>query len=176
MKKLLLVLLAIAPMILVSCGGSDDGSKMSVSITLDDLDDYFDVKSYKIKTDVAEKGLENLEKAKGTLVLVVKRNNVEMKIKPSDIKWAELKGSTGTTGYKVFKADVDGIVRKLVKLEPGTVETLEIPIKIVDPYNRFNSDEENASYRQAHYDALTGVKGALSAISFDVELKGEDDD
>ena len=176
MKKLLLVLLAVVPMVLVSCGGGNAGSKSSVSVTLDDLDDYFDVKSYKIETDVAEKGLENLEKAKGTLILVVKRNKTEMKLKPSDILGAEVSGETASSNYKVFRADVDGIARKLVKLEPGTEETLEIPIKIIDPFNRWNSDEENLEKRQAHYDALTGVQGALSEIYMVVLLKGEDDD
>ena len=171
MKKLLLVLLAIIPAIFVSCGGDNEAKKSSVSITLAELDDYFDVKSYKLETDVAEKGLENLEKVKGTLVLVVKRNKEEMKLKPSDIEWAEIAGSTGTTSYKVFRADIDGIARKLVKMEPGAEETLEIPIKIIDPFNRFNSDEENLQNRQAHYDALTGVKGALTEIYMDIELK-----
>ena len=104
-----------------------------------------------------------------------------MKLKPSDIKWAEIEGSTEISSYKVFGADIDGIARKLVKLEPGTEETIEIPIKIYDPYNMFNSDEENQTLRQAHYDALTGVKGALNEISMSLEIKGksyddEDDD
>ena len=173
MKKLLLVLLAIVPMILVSCGGSSSGSKSSdnVSITLGEFDDYFDVKSYKLETNVAEKGLENLEKAKGTLTLVVKRNKEEMKLKPSDVLGAEVAGETAGSNYKVFRADVDGIARKLLKLQPGDEETLEIPIKIFDPFNSWNSDEENLQKRQAHYDALTGVKGALSEIYMYVELK-----
>ena len=86
-------------MILVSCGGGDGGSKSSgkVSVTLGDFDDYFDVKSYKLETDVAEKGLENLAKAKGTLILVVKRNKTEMKLKPSDILGAEIAGETASS-------------------------------------------------------------------------------
>jgi len=67
-------------------------------------------------------------------------------------------------------------VRKLIKVELGKEETIEIPIRIIDPYNQFNSDEENQKYRQAHYDALMGVKGALEAISFYIELVEEDDD
>lgn len=162
-------------MVFVSCGGGG-GTKPSAEtpVTLDELDDYFTVKSYKIESDVTEQGIENLEKAKGTLVLVLKRNKEEMKLKPSDIKYAEVAGATSVTSYKVFRADIDGIARKLVKIEPGTEETIEIPIKIIDPYNQWNSDEENLTKRQAHYDALTGVKGALSEIYFDVTLKDED--
>lgn len=175
MKKLLLLLIAAATMAFASCGG---GSKTSyqVPVTLDELDDYFTVKSYKLETNAAEKGLEHLSDAKGTLVLVLKRNKEEMKLKPSDIKYAEISGSTNLTSYYIFQADIDGIARKLVKVEPGKEETLEIPVRIIDPYNQFNSEEENQKYRQAHYDALTGVKGALEGISFDVELKDEDDD
>ena len=175
MKKLLLLLIAAATMAFASCGG---GSKTSyqVPVTLDELDDYFTVKSYKLETNAAEKGLEHLSDAKGTLVLVLKRNNEVMKLKPSDIDYAELEGTTSATGYKVFGADVDGIVRKLIKVEPGKEETIEIPIRIIDPYNQFNSDEGNQEYRQAHYEALTGVKGALEEISFYIELVDEDDD
>ena len=177
MKKLFLVLFAIATMGLVSCGNGDGKSSSDqVIITLDELDDYFTVKSYKLETNVAEKGIEHMADAKGTLTLVLKRNKEEMKLKPSDIKWADLEGGTVETSTKVFGADIEGVVRKLVKLEPGTEETLEIPVKIYDPFNRWNSDEENQKNRQAHYDALTGVKGALSEISFVITLKDDDDD
>lgn len=178
MKKMFVVLLAIAAMGLVSCGNEGGGGKTpegQAVVTLDELDDYFTVKSYKLETDVAEKGLEYLADAKGTLILVLKRNKEEMKLKPSDIKWAEVAGITNETGIKVFRADIDGVARKLVKLEPGDEETLEISVKIIDPYNRWNSDEENEKYRQVHYNALTGVKGAMSEIYFDVSLKDEDD-
>ncbi|MBQ6729168.1 MAG: hypothetical protein IJQ83_03465 [Bacteroidales bacterium] len=175
MKKLFLLLVAAAAMMFASCGG---GSKTSyqVPVTLDELDDYFTVKSYKLETNAAEKGLEHLSDAKGMLVLVLKRNKQEMKLKPSDIEYAELEGTTNETAYKVFGADIDGIVRKLIKVEPGKEETLEIPVRIYDPYNQFNSDEDNQRYRQIHYDALTGVKGAMEEIAFVVDLKDEDDD
>ena len=189
MKKLFLVLFAIVTIGLVSCGNGGENSSSSqasrskksssskVPVTLDELDDYFTVKSYKLETNVADKGLEHLADAKGTLTLVLKRNKEEMKLKPSDIEWAEVAGSTNETSYKVFQADIDGVARRLVKLEPGEEETLEIPVKIIDPYMEyFCTDEENQKMRQAHYDALTGVKGALSEIYFDVSLKGEDDD
>lgn len=177
MKKLFLLLVAAATMTFASCGGGGSStSSYQAQVTLDELDDYFTVKSYKLQTDVKEKGLEHLSDAKGTLVLVLKRNNEEMKLKPSDIDYAELEGTTVATGYKVFDADIDGIVRKLIKVEPGKEETLEIPIRIIDPYNQFNSDEENQKNRQAHYDALTGVKGALEEISFYIGLVDEDDD
>ncbi len=176
MKKMFLLLVAVTAMTFASCGGGSSSSSYQVPVTLDELDDYFNVKSYKLETNVAEKGLEHLADAKGTLTLILKRNKEEMKLKPSDIKYAEISGSTNLTSYYVFKADIDGIARKLVKVEPGKEETLEIPVRIIDPYNQFNSEEENQKYRQAHYDALTGVKGALEGISFDVELKDEDDD
>lgn len=174
MKKLYLVLFAIVAMGLVSCGGGKSSSQIPVS--LDVLDDYFTVKSCKLETNAAEKGLEHLADAKGMLTLVLKRNKEVMKLKPSDIEYAGLEGSTNATSYKVFDADIDGIAKKLVKLEPGAEETLEISVRIIDPYNRFNSDEENQRYRQAHYDALTGVKGALSEVSFYLSLKEEDED
>lgn len=177
MKKLFLVLFAIATMGLVSCGsGGGKSSSDQVAITLDELDDYFTVKSYKLETNVVEKGIEHMADAKGTLTLVLKRNKAEMKLKPSDIKYADLGGTTVETSYYVFRADIEGVVRKLVKIEPGSEETLEIPVKIVDPFNSWRSDEENQKSRQAHYDALTGVKGALSEISFDITLKDDDDD
>ena len=175
MKRLYLVLFAIATMGLVSCGNGGGKSSSQVPVTLDELDDYFTVKSCKLKTNVAEKGLEHLADAKGTLTLVLKRNKEDMKLKPSDIEWAEVAGSTEGSSYKVFTADIDGIARKLVKLEPGDKETLEIPVRIIDPHNSWNSDEENQKSRQAHYDALTGVKGALSEVYFDISLKDEDD-
>ena len=176
MKKLYLVLLAIVTMGLVSCGGGGGNSSSQAAVTLDELDDYYTVKSYKLETNVAEKGIEHLGDAKGTLTLVLKRNKEVMKLKPSDIEWAELEGSTEASGYKVFGADIDAVARKLVKVEPGAEETIEIPIKIIDPFNKFNSDEDNQRYRQAHYDALTGVKGALSEISISLELTEDDDD
>ena len=188
MKKMFVVLFAVVTMGLVSCGnggenssssqasGSKKSSSSKVPVTLDELDDYFTVKSYKLETDVADKGLEHLADAKGTLTLVLKRNKEEMKLKPSDIEWAEVAGTTNETIFEVFKADIDGIARNLVRLEPGDEETLEISVKIIDPYMEyFSTDEENQKRRQAHYDALTGVKGALSEIYFDISLKGEDD-
>ena len=176
MKKLYLVLLAVVTMGLVSCGGGGGNSSSQAAVTLDELDDYYTVKSYKLETNVAEKGIEHLEDAKGTLTLVLKRNKEEMKIKPSDIEWAELEGTSEASNYKVFGADIDAVARKLVKLEPGAEETVEIPLKIYDPSKPFKSDEENQRLRQAHYDALTGVNGALSEISISVELKDRDDD
>ena len=176
MKKLYLVLFAIVSLVLASCGnGGGKPSSSQVPVTLDELDDYFTVVSYKLETNVAEKGLEHLADAKGTLTLVLKRNKETMKLKPSDIEYAEVAGSTEGSSYKVFTADIDGIARKLVKLEPGDKETLEIPVRIIDPHHSWDSDEENHKKRQAHYDALTGVKGALSEIYFDVSLKDEDD-
>ena len=163
-------------MMFASCGG---GSKSSYQapVTLDELDDYFTVKSFKLQTDVKEKGLEHLDEAKGTLVLVLKRNNEVMKMKPSDINYAYLEGSTVASDYYVFEADIDGVVRKLLKVEPGSEEKVEIPIKILDPYKQYKSDEENQKNRQAHYDALTGASD-IEKISFGIELveKDEDDD
>lgn len=175
MKKLFLILVAVASMVMVSCGGGGSKPSAQTPVTLDELDDYFTVVSSKLETNVAEKGLEHIEDANGTLTLVVKRNKEEMKLKPSDIDFAEVYGKTNATKYKVFQADIDGIARKLVKMEPGTEETVEIPIRIIDPYNSWKSDEENLKYRQAHYDSLTGVKGALNSIEFTVGLKGEYD-
>ena len=173
MKKLFLLLVAAATMMFASCGGSK--SSYQAPVTLDELDDYFTVKSYKLQTDVKEKGLDHLGDAKGTLVLVLKRNNEEMKLKPSHIDYAYLEGTTVTSDYYVFEADIEGVVRKLLKVEPGSEEKIEIPIKIQDPYKKYNSEEENQKNRQAHYDALIGAS-ALEEISFDIKLIKEDDD
>ena len=62
---------------LVSCGGSKPTKQATVS--LGPLDDFFTVKSYTIESDSEEKGLEKLDKVKGTLTIVVKRNETEMK-------------------------------------------------------------------------------------------------
>ena len=77
---------AVATMGLVFCGGGSGKSLSQISVSLDVLDDYFDVKSCKLETNVAE-----------------------------------------------------------------------ISVRTIDPYNKFNSDEENQKNRQAHYDAFTGV-------------------
>ena len=182
MKKLLLVLLAIVSIVLVSCGdgsnnegSSSKKSPKKVLVTLHHLDDYFTVKSYELETDVAEKGIDNLKLAKGSITLVLKRNNEEMQLKPSDIKWATIYGSGAGCRYYVFRGEIDGLVKQLVKAEPNTEETYEIPIEIVDPYNEFSSQEENQTEKQAHYDALTGVKGALTQISFDITLQSDFD-
>ena len=42
-----------------------------VPVNLDVLDDYFTVKSCKLETNVAEKGLEHIADAKGALTLVL---------------------------------------------------------------------------------------------------------
>ena len=72
MKKMYLVLFAIVTMGLVSCGGGSSKSSTQVPVTLGELDDYYTVKSYKLETDVAEKGMENLERRKGLSHLLLK--------------------------------------------------------------------------------------------------------
>ena len=70
MKKMYLVLFAIVAMGLASCGGGGKSSSQ-VPVNLDVLDDYFTVKSCKLETNVAEKGLEHIADAKGALTLVL---------------------------------------------------------------------------------------------------------
>jgi len=57
----------------------------------------------------------------------------------------------------------------MVKMKPGSEETFTIGIRGVDPYNRFNSEEENTTNRQNAYDALT-KKGCLDQILFEIKF------
>ena len=168
MKRIITILsfVAIATM-MISCGGSKS-SKMA-SVTLGPLDDYCTVKSYTIESDAQEKGLEKLDNVKGTLTIVVKRNNEVMKFKPSDIEDADVKGDISGTSYYVFRGDCDAVARKIVKMEPGSEETFTIGFKGIDPYSSFNSAEENAANRQSAFDALT-KKGCLDQIIFNIEM------
>lgn len=154
--------------LLVSCGGSKPATKQA-TVSLGPLDDFFTVKSYTIESDAEEKGIEKLDKVKGTLTVVVKRNDTEMKYKPSDIEYATVGGEISSSSYYVFRGDCDAVIRKMVKMEPKTEESFTIGFRGVDPYNRFNSEEDNSTNRQNAFDALT-KKGCLDQICFDVEF------
>lgn len=168
MRKIssIISLVAVATL-LVSCGGSKPAKQATVS--LGPLDDFFTVKSYTIESDAEEKGLEKLDKVKGTLTVVAKRNETEMKYKPSDIDYARVGGEISSSSYYVFRGDCDAVIRKMVKMEPKSEETFTIGFKGVDPYNQFNSEEYNAANRQNAFDALT-KKGCLDQICFEVEF------
>lgn len=164
MKKLFAVLsLAASAVMLISCGGSGSGSKSSkeASVTLGVLDDYLTVKSYKIESDAEERGLENLDKVKGTLTIVLKRNKEVIPIKPSEIEDADVMGEISCSSSYVFSGDCEAVVRKIVKMEPEAEETFTIGFRGIDPW-----DKEN---RQAVYDALT-KKGSLDQIQFDIDI------
>lgn len=158
---------------MASCGGGSSSksskSAKQATVSLDKLDDFFTVKSYILESDAEEKGVEKLGNVKGTLTIVVKRNNDEMTYKPSDIEYAEVGGEISSSSYYVFKGDCDAVIKKMVKMEPGSEETFTIGIRGVDPYNRFNSEEENTTNRQNAYDALT-KKGCLDQILFEIEF------
>ncbi len=165
MKKIALILAGTMILAaLTSCGGSS--AKTSI-IDLDKLDDYFTVESYKIETDVKEKGIEHMDNAHAIVTLVLKRNKEEMKIKPSDVEYAELEGSTPNTSYYVFRGDCTATVKKMLKIEPGKKETLVMTVGVIDPASSWRSDEENAALRQKHYDALLN-NSLLDKITLDI--------
>lgn len=171
MKRITFFLsLAMMALMLVACGGSGSGSKRKASVTLEALDDYYTVKSYTLESDAKEKGMEKLDNIKGTLTIEVKRNKEEMKLKPSDVVYARICGEVSGMNYYVFKGDCEGVVRKMIKMEPNSSETFTIGFSAIDPFNKFSTDEENAARRQAAYDALTKT-GCLDQISFEIELK-----
>ena len=162
MKKLFAVLsLAASAVMLISCGGSGSKSSKEASVTLGVLDDYLTVKFYKIESDAEERGLENLDKVKGTLTIVLKRNKEVIPIKPSEIEDADVMGEISCSSSYVFSGDCEAVVRKIVKMEPEAEETFTIGFRGIDPW-----DKEN---RQAVYDALT-KKGSLDQIQFDIEI------
>ena len=176
MKKILSILsfAAIAAMF-VSCGGFGSKTAKDAAVTLGPLDDYYSVKSYKIESDAMEKGIEKLDKVKGTLTIVVKRNTDVMKYKPSSVDYADVQGELTNSFYNVFHGDCEAVVRKMLKMEPDSEETFTIGIKGIDPSMFFTSDEEKATNRQNAFDALT-KKGYLDQISFDIEFDEDEDE
>lgn len=171
MKKLLfLMATATALAAVCSCGGSSPSQAIAVS--LDELNDYYTVKSVKFETDAKKKGIEHLNDVKGTLTLKLKRNKTEMKLKASDVDYASVGGDISSTSTYVFIADCDAVVRNMMKMEPDATETFVINISGCDPYNQFSSEEKNQKDRQSHFDALT-KDGCLDQICFDIEFKQE---
>ena len=169
MKKIYCVLSAALALAMVSCGGS--GSANTATISLDELDDNYTVKSYTIETDAKEKSVEQIGKIKGTLTIVVERDKGELKYKPSDVEWAYLEGESSATPYYLFKEDCTAVVKKILKMEPGKKETFTIGFSAWDPYMSYKSDEENAEIRQVTYDALT--TGGINQISISIDFKEE---
>ena len=182
MKKVLSFLVPVMAITMaVSCGGGSTSSNSSkqasksarqASVSLGDLDDYFTVKSYTIESDAEEKGVENIGKVKGTLTLVIKRNDQEMKYKPSDIDYAIFAGISSSLDDFLFSGDCSAVVRKIVKMEPGSEESFSIGFKCDDPYNQYRNEEVNATARQNAFDAITN-KGGLDEIHINVEFKRE---
>ena len=168
-KTLMLFSLAAVVVALASCGGK---SSKKVQFSLDELDDFFTVKSYTIESNAKEKDPEHLSDICGTLTLVVMRNPGEMKYKPSDIDYAKFAGESSLSNYYIFKGDCDAAIKQLLKINPGDKETLTLTFKVTDPYNEYNTAEENQRYRQEKYDALT-QNDRLDQILFDIEFKDE---
>lgn len=158
-------LLTIATVVVTSCNSSSP-----LNVSLDELDDFYTVKSYKLESDAKEKGIEKLGYAKGTLTMVVVRNKNEMKYMPSDVCAAEVYGAVSLRS--VFEGECDAVIKQMLKMAPGTKETFTIGIKGIDPYNEFSSEEKNTNNRQNAYDALT-KKGCLDQICFDIVFKNE---
>ena len=143
-------------------------------VSLDELDDYFTVKSYTIESDAEEKGVEKLDYVKGTLTIVIERNQDMMRYKPSQIKSASFYGQMSTLWCNIFYGDCEAVIRKMVKMEPGSNDIISLGFKGIDPYNEFNSEEENINYRQNAFDALT-KKGCLDQILFSIVIASEDE-
>lgn len=143
-------------------------------VSLDELDDYFTVKSYTIESDAEEKGVEKLDFVKGTLTIVVERNQDMMRYKPSQIKSASFYGHISTYSLSIFHGDCDAIIRKMVKMEPGSKDIISLSFKVYDPYSLFNSEEKNIYNRQNVFDALT-KKGCLDQILFSIDIASEDE-
>ncbi len=163
MKKIILflgVLLAV-----VSCKNSPANK---ANVTLEELDDYFSVESFSLVTNAKEKGLENLESVTGTLTLVVKRNKVEMALKPSDIDWAVVYGETPS--YRVFRGECDAVVRQMLKLDLGTKETFTIGIESTYSDSSWDEEAEKAKKKQDMFTALTSGEN-MTQIKLSIEKK-----
>ena len=152
-----------------SCGGK---SSKKVQFSLDELDDFFTVKSYTIESNAKEKDPEHLEEISGTLTLVVARNQGDMKYKPSDVEDAEFTGDSSLSDYYLFRGQCTAAIKQILKLNPGDSETMILNFKVSDPYNEYKSAEENQKNRQIKYDALT-QKNLIDQVLFDIEFKGE---
>lgn len=170
MKRLFVMLAVVAvAAFATSCGGGSIVKSKQAEVSLDVLDDYFTVKSYAIESDAKEKGLEKLDAVKGTLTIVVERNKEPMKLKPSDVEYADFGGTISSSIFYVFHGDCDAAVKKLIKMEPGTTETLTLGFKGVDSSKYTDSEEEKQEVLQNIYDALT-KRECLDQIKFDIDL------
>ena len=169
MKKLFIIISLIALSAgITSCGGSSK-SKQAL-VTLGELDDFFTVKSYSLESDAEQKGVDNLKNVKGTLTLVVKRNKEEMPLKPSDVDYADFGGEIASSAFYVFKGDCDAAIKQMLKMEAGKEETFTLGFVAIDPYDKYNTEEDNKTERQNIFDALT-KSGCLDQITFDIEWK-----
>lgn len=172
MKKTVIALCAAAmALAAVSCGSSP--KKPSVNMSLDTLDDYFDVVSYTIETNLKEKGPEYLDQVTGSFTLTVKRNKEEMKLKPSHLKYATLRGRT--PHHQVIYADCEGTARKMMKMEPGTTETFIIRFESEDPCYSDDTPEEKAAKRKEVCDALNDASN-LSSLEMEIYMKEDFED
>ena len=173
MKKAIFFAAAVVCAVATSCGGGATKSVRQANVSLDELDDYCTVTSCAIESDAKDKGLDNLDKVRGTLTIVVKRNDTKMKYKPSEVYLAYVYGDYEDAPSYVFGADCEAAVKKIIKMEPGSEETFAIGFTAIDPYTKNNSDEENANFRKNAYEVLTN-KVALDQIIFEIDLRNGD--
>ena len=160
-------MLAVVSMALVSCGGGDTSSKGKAFVNLKQLDDYYEVKSYSLQTNIEEKGIDRLKDVKGTLTLVLKRNKKEMEIKPAKMWNAVVVGLSDDADMAVFHGDCLKILRDLM-IENEKEATLEIPVEVNNPEEHlFGKDLE--ARKQAFYNALTKEE-CLSEIQFRIDI------
>ena len=180
MKKIISVLAGLAVLfVLSSCGGGGGSQSQSQSqkanVTLGKLDDYFDVLSYTLETDAKQKDADHLEDIQGTLTLVVRRNKEEMKYKAGQVYYAEITGSTTSTGYYVFRETCTAAAKKLLKIEPGNTESITMNISGIDPCYDSTPEEEKAANRKHHYTVLAENR-MLSEIEMEIFWEDNDED
>lgn len=181
MKKSFLIyaisLLAALPLISCSSGSNNShsstkASKAKTEFSLGDFDDYFDIKSFNLATNIKELDPETLHNLKGTVTVVVKKNAVATTLKPSDIVEAGVAGFVGQdNSYPVLGGFCASQLRKIIKLKEGEEETLVISVEGEDYgkgyFPKIFSEEE----KKERYDAV--ANNAINRIVTKIEYKSD---
>lgn len=179
MRKLFYLFAALLVVTLYSCGGgsSENSSKDTVEsssgessynpkvaiVTLNELEEYFEVRDWDIKLSDSIKE-ENLESVDGKMTIKLKRLGGS-ELQPTDILEAKVNASVPASGFYLISADVTGQIKSLMKLNEGQEADLTFPFTSDRPF----SDE----IRKAYYAALTGDGSDFEKISLDIYTKAE---
>ena len=179
MKRLYFYAAVIVMAIVTACGGnSNSGNKAkennskavlvdnSATIKIDrKLRDCITITSYKIESNVREKGIENINETSGKITFVVNRNNKELKIDSDDIQCKLLKvyidrTIDSTHVYEKFiKVSCASMVREIVKMKPGSKAEVSVDFQV-------KANHRNTLEAQCLFDALT-KKGCIDEIYLD---------